>query len=187
MPTWLAENPVGAYFVCAALGLAFGAGLLTTRRPKYLAGVAVALLLALGVFVIDMAIETDREQIERKLTELASAAQKGDISRLSDFFDPGFRSDQFGTRDRLLKEAEKYLRPGEQRSISIWAPEIQFQGKQRLTCICQYSASGLFGGKELPPRLGKLELVYVKGGDGQWRIEAFHLLTMQGERRPIPR
>jgi hypothetical protein len=187
MPNWLAQNPIGAYFVCAALGLIFLVAFWTTRRAKFLAGVAGAVLLAGGVFLIDWLIETDQEQIERKLNEMADAVNRGDVERLKDFFDDNFKSDQFPSRTRLLDDARRYLKAGENRKVNLWAPDIKFSRKTRLTCICQYSAQGMFAGRELPPQLGKLELVYVKDANGQWRIESFHVQTMQGERRNIPR
>ena len=186
MPEWLAEGSLLAYFICAALGLVFLVSFWTTRKGKHLIGVAVAVLLALTFFLIDFSIETDREQVERKIQEFASAAERGDISTLESHLDAGFKSAEFPSRERILSEARKYLQAGEKRRVSLGKPDIKFQGKDRLIATSDYTAHGIFGGQEMPPQWGKIEFTYVKK-DGQWRIEGIELLTMQGERRGIPR
>jgi hypothetical protein len=187
MPDWLTEGALSAYFCCAAVGVIFALAFWTTRRAKYLAGVALGLLMALGVFLIDQAVETDREQVERKLKEMVVAAERGDLTRFTEYFATNFSSTRFSNRDTLLAAARKYLTPGESRRIGVWPPDVTFHNNSRLTCICQFTAHGTFGGFEVPPRPpGKLELIYAKGKDGQWRIESFKLLTLQGEPMSVP-
>jgi hypothetical protein len=186
MPAWLSEGSLLAYFLCAALGLVCLVSFWTTRKGKLLIGVAVAVLLVLGLFLIDFSIETDREQVERKVQEFASAVERGDIDTLGDHIDPAFKSGDFLSRERLLSDARKYLQAGEKRRVSLGPPDLKFQSKDRVIAITDYTAHGIFAGQDIPPQMGKLELTYVKK-DGQWRIESMELLTLQGERRGIPR
>lgn len=185
--TWLTEHPTTAYILIALLG---GFSLLifvASRRVAHLGGLLVAVLLAAGVYLIDRAVVTDREQVEMNTYALAKAAQDGDHAALGRLFSDRFQMDGHG-KDSLLARARTYLTPGGLRTI--WVSDVQAKRTdqpQVIVCGCNAGASGYFErlGTLDPPYLGTLDLVFEKEGD-QWRIVKLTVKSTGGVEQRIP-
>ncbi len=184
--TWLTEHPTGAYLILAILG---GISLLVffaSRRIAHLSGLLVAVLLAVGVFLIDRAVVTDREQVELNTKALAKAVQEGDIAKMGELLSERFQMEGHG-RASLLHRAKAALIPGGVRTIQVWDLAVpRSDDPSRLECHCNASASGAFDrGTIDPPYLGTLELVYEKEGK-DWRITKMTGKGMGGAKQRIP-
>src|SRR4051794_23048807 len=79
MPTWLVEgNPI-VYFVLA-IGLIFSAAAWwRTRKRPFAIAAGVFAVLILGFWLLDRAVESDGEQMVRKVAEVADAVTRHDL------------------------------------------------------------------------------------------------------------
>jgi hypothetical protein len=189
MTSWFTESPTWAYFLLAVAAIVLTFRFFTTRQVKYLYGFPILVVLAFGFWAIDYLVETDREQVERKTKELADAAQLGDLDKLLDLFSTRFSSLSFASRDELLADARKYLRPGQDRAVQFWNLDVKVSPDRRqITSRCSASARGQFGGwTQEPQHLGVVELTFRKDGDGQWRIRQLRVMDTGGTEISIPR
>src|SRR5438105_13121094 len=119
MPGWLVEGNPTVYLPLALVVLIGLAGWWRTRRRKYLVVAAGAGAIILGYFVLDRLVESDAEQLGRKLQEMADGVTAHDLNRVfrnvSDSFlvlnvdKPGFR-----------RYADEYSRRWQVTSLTIW-------------------------------------------------------------------
>jgi hypothetical protein len=77
MSAWFVDDPLWAYVVCGFVALVLLVMFFTSKRVKFVVWIAVPLFIALGFYLLDRYVETDREQVVRKTHELAAAAQRG--------------------------------------------------------------------------------------------------------------
>ena len=79
---WLFEGRVGVYVLLAAVAAAlFYFGLQLRRRALFVAG-GIAAALILVYFLLDRFVETDREQVQRKLIAMAEGVKARDADRI---------------------------------------------------------------------------------------------------------
>ena len=96
--------------VFAALGLVAVVLLYTgygRADKRLLGGGLAAVVLAVAVYLIGQAFETDREKVLRETKELAAAVDKRDWPRFSSYLDPHVSFALYGGREQLTKGAEK--------------------------------------------------------------------------------
>ena len=87
------EDPLGVYAVLALAELVI-AGLWYRGRTKRLAiALVVPPLLAAGVFALDTAVQTDREQLRSILKEIAEGIESGDFARAAEYLADDFYGD----------------------------------------------------------------------------------------------
>jgi hypothetical protein len=175
---WLFEGRRSIYLI-----LAVAAALLLmlwwrNRSRRWLIGVGVVALLALGYFGLSKTIETPRAQVERKMKEMAAAVKTRDTERLfrhiSDRFrfrtldKAGFRQTVQGVFDqRWIDELEvwDFSFPGD--SAREGAITIAFKVKAK---------GGRVG--ESDPTGRRAEATFVRDPDGQWRLQGFRVFKL---------
>jgi len=186
--SFITENPLWAYVLLAAAGVVFVSAFVVTKRVVYLAAVPVVLVLGLGFWLIDYAIETDREQVERKTRELAAAVEAGDLNKLDALISKRFYHPMFASKQALLDRARGVLQPGQQRTCQLWQFETSAGGSGKTMILTgNASASGQYGSFNVPGFLGKVEFTFLKDDDGQWRLGKFLVTDTQGNDVAIPR
>ena len=79
---WLFEGHrhPAVYLLLAAAAVLFVVVSVRTRRKRWLAGAAGAVALAGLYFLLDVTVETDSEQIERKVNAMAAGFQAADVN-----------------------------------------------------------------------------------------------------------
>jgi hypothetical protein len=102
MPYWLVEGDATLLFVLASVGLICAAVWWRTRRRNYAVVAAAAAVAILTLSLLDHLIESDREQMIRKVQEIADGVRARDFDRVfrhvsDDFRRGGFDKAQFRT------------------------------------------------------------------------------------------
>ena len=87
----LFEDPFYVYVVLALAGVVCLGMWRARRQAKWLGAIAVLGLLAVGAYLLDRAVTTDREQIRATLGAMADAAAAGDAEALVSHLDDSYR------------------------------------------------------------------------------------------------
>jgi hypothetical protein len=122
---WLFEGRVTVYGTL--LGLTILLLVLwwqSRKRSLLLAVAAVGALIGLYAF-LDHAIETDREQLTRKVKEMAAALNAGDVDRAFVHISDRFRSAHGIGKEDLRKLANDYLKDKRVTSVDVWDIECE--------------------------------------------------------------
>lgn len=178
---FLTEDPTWVYvLLLVGLGVAV-IFFLRSQRVIHLAAIPILLLLAALVWLIDYAIETDREQVERKVQELADAVDAADYAKLEGLISDRFYTPLFTSKRNLIEQAKRYLEPGAKRQTSIWQVETRW-GTSGKTIILDgnVAASGQYGNYNVEGWFGRIEFTFMQDADGQWRIAKFVVTDSQG-------
>jgi ketosteroid isomerase-like protein len=195
---WLFEGRLTVYVALAVVALLLAARWWQTRRGAWLVGAACALALIGVYYVLDRARETDREQIERKLQEMAAAVRPRDVRRICAHISESFQLQGVGKAtfcefaDRMMRTRQVTdlvvfdvgFPPGFKSSFedrSGGAPRRTEQARVQLRAKPRGDAQGT--NITYP-----VEATFVRDPDGQWRLQTFQVFSPGGlnETLPIP-
>jgi hypothetical protein len=180
---WLFEGRFVVYVILG--GLALLALLLYNRDRKWRWIVAAGVFAALmgGYFLLDSLVETGREQVRRKLTEMAAAVGHRDVDRLMSHV-----SDEFhlGKRDKagFREYADDRRRQNFIEEVVVWdfVEPADWSGK-RVTVTMMAKAKG----SRLPEyQGGRVDAEFVHDPDGQWRLAGFTVFDPREPSQPVP-
>jgi hypothetical protein len=195
---WLFEGRVAVYVALAAAGFVLLLAWWNTRRRFWLISFAVVLLLAGTYFLLDRLVETDREQIGRKLQEMAAAVQARNPAAIM-----AHVSDDFQVRghDRATFQGfvERALRERWVDQVVVWdfffpddfrgPAEVRRGGEVRPRQVARMS----FRAKPIGGRVGEnagfpCEARFVRDPDGQWRLLDFEVFNpvITNQPEPVP-
>jgi hypothetical protein len=136
-------------------------------------------------------VETDREEIERKLGEMAEAVQKGDVSGIFKHISSRF---QLGTCDRAAFRGlvEDTIRRGEIEVVEYWDPEIPEDRPDPEAPPDIPSMKIFFRVKPKGPGIPQeysffCRARFVRDADDQWRLQSFQVSDPVGDSHiPLP-
>ena len=180
MPDWLIEGNPTILLALIVIAFCAMAAWRKTRRRWLLALAGVAVLLAISFKALDYYFESDSEQIERKITEVArEIKQPLDIGQMFNNISPEFR---YGSHDKFSfkKFCEAEIRGRQVRSFNIWAyhtdnvsraaklANVRFQFKVDADGI---PTAGFY--------LCKAE--FKLDPDNQWRLRTFKIFPLNAE------
>jgi hypothetical protein len=181
---WLFEGRPTVYVILAAAAVLLLVAWWQTRKRYWLYG-GVAFLGLIGLyFLLDRLKETDREQIRRKVEEMAAAVSERNVERIFANVSEQFHLNGSG-RAAFRQLAERALSRGEVTDVTVWDfafPE-DFRTKVRRTGTAGApEADGArvsFMVKPQGPRLGapffRCDATFVRDPNGQWRLFTFQL------------
>jgi hypothetical protein len=181
---WLFEGRPAVYVALAAAAVVLFVAWWQTRKRYWLYATAAFVALAGLYFLLDRLVETDREQIVRKVNEMAAGVRERNVDRIFANVSEHFRLNN-SDRAAFRQFAERALRTGEVTDITVW--DFQFPEDFR----ARVRRTGTTGPPELDgarvsfmvkpqgPRLGapffRCDATFVRGPDGQWRLFGFQL------------
>lgn len=177
MPDWLFEGRTSVYVVLAAL-----AGFLLlvwwqTRKRWLLAGVVVVAAL-IGLYaLLDKAIETDREQIVRKVQEMAAAVNARNVDGLLANISDNFRSPRGNDKQQLRDTIASYLRMGMVSNARVW--DIEFPttpSREHSPAQVTFRAKAESGGREV---LADCDATFDFDPEHGWRMRSLRLFKPQ--------
>ncbi|HEY1377766.1 MAG TPA: hypothetical protein VGF55_13290 [Gemmataceae bacterium] len=185
MPSWLVE---GEPVVYAALGCALVVLLAAwwrTRKRKYAAAAAVVTTLIVGYRLLDWAVESDGEQMVRKVAEITAAVSAHDLDaafrNVSDNFDRPPRN-----KAKFRQFCDHVLQVGNVTEVRVWdLMPVDVSRPQRAGAVeFHFKVRGHWG--ESPPNyFGKV--VFTLDPDGRWRVKTFDVYdSLNQSRTPIP-
>lgn len=117
---WLFEGRTSVYAVLIALTVLLGVFWWQTRKRWCLIGLAVALGL-IGLYaILDATVETDREQIVRKIKLMIAAVNAHDIDAAFQHISDDFRTPQGKRKEDLRGLARRYIGEHLLESVDVW-------------------------------------------------------------------
>jgi hypothetical protein len=117
---WLFEGRTSAYVILAALAVFLLLVWWQTRRRWLLAGVLVAAALVGLYALLDKAVETDREQIVRKVHAMAAAVNARAVDALFENISDNFRSPQGKNKQQFRSLIADYLQRRMVNNVRVW-------------------------------------------------------------------
>lgn len=168
---WLVEGNPTIYFILgAALVGSLAAWYRTRKRWKAIvAGVCAALIL--GLFALDRLVESDDEQMVRKVKEVAAAISRNDVNSAFQHISESF--ERSGKNKRQFKSfCEGLLQAGRVTDVQVWdlqAVDV-VRDKGSGAVEFHFKVRGSWGASP-PNYFGKVE--FVLDPDHQWRVKSF--------------
>ena len=185
MPVWLVEGNPYVYFLICCFTSAFLYAWWRTRKPRYAAVAGALAALLLGYYALDRFVESDGEQMIRKVNEVATAVSTNDLDaafrHVSDRFDRGgVNKDEFRRFCKQVKDA------GHVGTVKVWDAEAGDISRTTGTgtVMFRFKVTGNWG--ESPPNyIGRIFLVL--DSDGQWRVKSFDVYdSLNQSKTPLP-
>jgi hypothetical protein len=127
---WLFEGWPAVYVVLAAVAVVLLVAWAQTRKRYWFYG-TVAFLALIGLyFLLDRLVETDREQIVRKLGEMSAGVRERNVDRIFAHVSEQFRLNN-SDRAAFRAFAEKAISRGQVTEVKVW--DFQFPDDFRST------------------------------------------------------
>jgi hypothetical protein len=185
MPAWLVEGRPAVYFFLTCLFLAaFALWWRTrTRRHAIVAGVLAALIG--GYFLLDRFVESDGEQMVRKVREIARAVSSHSLAAGFDEVSESFDRPPRKKRD-FRDYCESVLRRGWVSRVQVWdlTPMDISRDARTGSVEFRFKVDGSWG--ESPPNY-IARATFTLDNDGQWRLKTFNLYdTLNQSTVPVP-
>lgn len=117
---WLFEGRTSVYVVLAALAVFLLLAWWQTRKRWLLFGVVFAAGLVGLYALLDKAVETDREQIVRKIKSMIAAVNAGNIDGIFENISGEFRSPGGKGKAELREMARRYIEQKTVTSVDVW-------------------------------------------------------------------
>jgi hypothetical protein len=117
---WLFEGRLIVYVALVLAGLAFLMLWWSTRKRGLLVAAGVMAVLIGVYFLLDRAVETDREQIHRKVEEMAAAITDNDLDRAFEVLSDQFHTPRGTDKDGLRRVAQTYRASGQVNRVKVW-------------------------------------------------------------------
>lgn len=185
MVNWFIDPSPAFYLLLLVIGLVLVAAWSRTRKKKFLAALAGVVALAALFYVLDLAFESDREQVTRKIDEAARSVEARNL-------DPFFRhvSDKFhygmSDKKRFRSFMEEHRNNQQLQSIRVWdiqvekAPGQEGNPPDEMTVRFRFKVTGEFQGGT---REGQFtcRAVFVRDPDKEWRLKGFQIFPLIGD------
>jgi hypothetical protein len=181
---WLFEGRPAVYVVLAAAAVVLFVAWWQTRKRYWFYGTVAFLALVGLYFLLDRLVETDREQIVRKVEEMSAGVRDRNVDRIFANVSEQFRLNN-SDRAAFRQFAERAIRAGDVTDVTVWEFQVpeDFRTKVRRTGTTgpqELDAARVsFMVKPQGPRLGapffRCDATFVREADGQWRLFAFQL------------
>jgi hypothetical protein len=194
---WLFEGRTSVYVSLAAAAIVMLLAWQQTRKRFCLIGLAAAVGLAGLYFLLDRLVETDREQVERKVQEMAAGVRARDVNAIFNHVSERFSHNGMG-RAQFRQSVEGLLQGGIVDDIEVWEftfPEdfrapVSLPGQETPAETIRFSFRAKpKGGRVINPLDHPCEARFVRDPDGQWRMLDFQVfnpvLTNQPEQIPV--
>ena len=148
---WLFEGYWSLYFLLGAAAILFVIVWVRTRKRRWLAGTAVAVVLAGLYCLLDFAVETDREQIQRKTTTMAAAFKSPvNLDAVFENVSDEFHTTYADNKTALLEQARQHIQMYHITEVRISDVKVGDISRERSTAIAAFRAKivGSFGALE---------------------------------------
>jgi hypothetical protein len=190
MQSWLLDNFALLIMLLSIAALALAWAWWRTRRRRYglAATSAVGLmgLVCLLVYLLPLLFgETDSQQIERKIREMAGAVKTRNLDRIFSHISERFL---FGSLDKATfrRKAEEVMNTRDVEEVVVWDFERGEISREQRTGKVRFmvKARGNWRGSEAGYRC---DADFVLDPDGQWRMRGFQIFNPFRESdQPLP-
>lgn len=163
----LFEGPTTLYLLLLVAVVVLLALWFRDRQRRWLTLLSIPAALALVLLLLDWSVETPREQIARKLREMASAVERRDVATIHGHLASTF---QLAGRDRntFRRYVERVFREDWVTSIVLWEIRPQLQGTTaEATLYAKVRGSRVRGAEFF-----RVKTQWSREGE-QWRLVGF--------------
>lgn len=185
MPAWLVEGDPTLYVLLTGFGLACLAAWWRTRKRRYAIGAGAVALTIAGLFLLDRFIESDREQMVRKVQEIAAGVNARDLNRtfghVSEHFERGGVD-----KASFRRFADRMLRSSYVTDVQVWDFNVISAARDRRQgdVECFFKVRGSWG--ETPPGFF-VRVHFSLDNDNQWRVQSFEVFkSITESQQPVP-
>jgi hypothetical protein len=193
---WLFEGRTSVYVSLAAIALVMLLAWQQTRKRFCLIGLAAAVGLAGLYFLLDRLVETGREQVVRKVQEMAAGVRARDVNAIFNHVSERF-SRGGADRTRFRDMVDGVLRARMVDEVEVWEftfPEdfratVSLPGQETPAETIRFSFRAKAKGGMATENVGNpCEARFVRDPDGQWRLLDFQVFNpvLTNQREPIP-
>ena len=175
---WLFEGRTSVYVVLIALTALMVVLWWQIRKRWCLLGVAVALGLVGLYTLLDVTVETDREQIVRKIKSMIAAVNAHDIDGAFQHIADDFRSQQGKSKQDLRGLARMYIDQHLLDSVDVW--DILCSGRPSASeGTAQASFMVKTHGAGVEGFFAECDAIFVFDAQHGWRLQRVRLLKPQ--------
>src|SRR5437773_7929367 len=175
MPYWLVEGDVTLYAILASVGFVCVAVWWRTRRRKYAVIAVAAAVAILTLSLLDHIIESDREQMIRKVQEIADGVHGRHFDRIFRHVSDSFQRGAFD-KSRFRSFAEEVSRAQNVTEFQAWGfvPGDVSRQKRRgeLEFFFKIRGNWSAGTEYFLART-----VWTLDSDGEWRLQNFDVFN----------
>jgi hypothetical protein len=186
MFSWLFEGHSSIYLVLGAAAVALLALWWRTRKRRYAVALGLVPVLAGLYGLLDVAVETDGEQISRTVQGMAAGVGAGALDRVFEHVAEQFTSPAGRDKRAARQEADTVRRQYGVREVTVWGFEPKAVSRPTRTARVEFRVkvrSHL--SRDVEFFLCRAE--FVLEGDGQWRLKGFQLFNPFVETdQPLP-
>jgi hypothetical protein len=195
---WLFEGRQTVYVVLAAAAALLLVAWWQTRKRYWLIGAGAVVGLVGLYFLLDRLVETDREQVVRKVREMAAAVEARNIDGIFVHVSKEFRLGGLD-KDGFRSFAEQAIRLRQVEEVEVWdfdvppayrSPhESRVGGSTRQTLVAQvaFRAKPKGNGPGMEGVGYPCEARFVRDPDGQWRLLDFQVFKpVSDTKEPLP-
>jgi hypothetical protein len=197
---WLFEGRQTVYVVLAAAAVVLLVAWWQTRKRYWLIGAGAMVGLIGLYFLLDRLVETDREQVVRKVQEMAAAVKARNIDGIFTHVSDEFRLDGLDKASFRNSAEQAIIRLRRVEEVEVWdfhvpsdfrSPhESRVGGSTRPTQVAQvgFQAKPKGKGPGLEEGVGyPCEARFVRDPDGQWRLLDFQVFKpVSDTKEPLP-
>jgi hypothetical protein len=178
MQSWLSDNFDILVILLSILALALGYFWWRTRKRYFALGAGVAVLLGglvclLLYFLPFILGESDSQQIERKIREMAAGVKARNLDRIFQHISSTFHFVSFD-KAAFRQRAEEIIRRRDVDEVVVWDFERGEIAREKRTGKISFmvKARSDLRGSDIPYRC---EADFVLDSDGQWRMSGFQI------------
>jgi hypothetical protein len=173
---WLFEGLPSVYVALGGVAVLLLVIWWQQRKRWCLIGVAVAAAL-IGLYaLLDYAVETDREQIVRKIKEMAAGVNAHKLDATFVHISDQFRSRGGKTKQELRREAQGYLDRKTVESVDVWDILLEERPSREKGEVPVRFSAKVHGGQEF---FTDCEAIFDFHPEHGWRLKSFRLVKPQ--------
>lgn len=173
---WLFEGRPSVYAILAALVVFLLLAWWQMRKRWLLYGVLVTAALVGLYALLDRAVETDREQIVRKLQEMVAAVNAHNLDAAFVHISDQFRSQGGKNKSELRAIAQTNLDQRQVESVQVWDILIEGRPSREQGEVHVFFSAKTHNGREF---LTDCDAIFDFHADRGWQLRTFRLLKPQ--------
>ena len=174
---WFTETPWPPILICSVLAVLLIAGWSANHRGSYLGGVLALVLLSGAIYVAELKIVTDAEQIEESVYGITSAFQQGDAGKTLEYVSakaPGIRM--------FISSATQLVKVDDDLRVTDVHVTMKANGSRGISHFRANATVDVRGFGNLGYKPSRWEFTWQREAD-QWKvIHIYRLNVFTGER-----